>query len=342
MIHLDNVILNAGTFSLSVTLQVANNEYVVVLGRSGCGKTMLLESICGLRRIESGTLHIDGHDCTAADPRFRKVGYVPQESSLFGNMSVEKNIGFGLAVAQKSHREIAATVHKLSEMLSIGNLLERRTTNLSGGERQRIALARALAVSPSVMLFDEPVSAVDESARNSICKELAALQQQLSIPFVHVCHSVEETSLVATRVAIMRDGRIFRQGALEDLLEHPKDVYTAGLLKTDNVLSVKGDGNDGCFICNGTVLQGPIARNVASVMIHPWNIRFASAEHAVNTVEATVMHIRRRGPQVELGLGAGVPLRMFSTPEEVSSKSISPGSAVTVSLPPEFLQALEG
>lgn len=231
MLRLDGVTIQAGTFRVDdLDLHVPQAEYFVLMGPTGSGKSLLVKAVCGLLRPRRGAVWIDGRDVTGLEPRRRRVGYVSQDCDLFPHLPVARNITFGLCRQGRSHRTALRAVAPLVDMLGLGGLLGRRTPNLSGGERQKVALARALATRPKVLLLDEPVSALDEPTRREICGELRRVQREFGVATLHVCHSLEETALVADRVGILIEGRLVQTGSLPDMIARPADAAVARLL----------------------------------------------------------------------------------------------------------------
>jgi molybdate/tungstate transport system ATP-binding protein len=231
MLRVEQLTLGAGDFRLrEVTFAVAAKEYFVVMGPTGSGKTLLLKAVCGLIRVETGRIAIDGADVTDLEPRLRRVGYVPQDSGLFPHLSVARNITFGLRAAGVRHGEAMARTEPLVEILGLRSLLERSTLHLSGGERQKVALARALAIQPALLLLDEPVSALDEPTRREICHLLRRVQSRFGVSTLHVCHNRQEARDLADRVGVMSGGRLVQVGTLEELADRPADPVVRQLL----------------------------------------------------------------------------------------------------------------
>ena len=222
MIDVRDLSLRAGTFRLhDVRLHVAEGEYFVLMGRTGSGKTLLVRSICGLTRPGGGAILIDGRDVSRMEPRDRDVGYMPQDCGLFPHLTVLKNVLFSLRARGMRKAAALRSAAPIIEMLGIEYLLKRRTQGLSGGERQKVALARALAGRPKVLLLDEPVSALDEPARREVCAELRRVQKHLGISTVHVCHSLTEARSVADRVGVMHEGTVDQVGTIHELTASP-------------------------------------------------------------------------------------------------------------------------
>ena len=209
MIELDRVAVRAGAFTLEeITFRVESGQCAMLMGRSGCGKTTLLECIGGLRPVGAGRIRLCGHNVTSLGPADRQIGYVPQDLSLFQTMTIREHLEFALVVRRRPRREIGQRVAELSELLGIGPLLDRKPQGLSGGESQRVALGRALSFRPPVLLLDEPLSALDDDARESMYDLLRRVQQQTGVTTLHVTHSRREASRLADRILVLDDGRI--------------------------------------------------------------------------------------------------------------------------------------
>jgi molybdate/tungstate transport system ATP-binding protein len=198
-----------GSFAMEgLDLTVARDEYCVLTGANGAGKTLLLKLICGLHRPAAGTIAIHGEPAGDLPPWERRLGYVPQDGILFPNRDVRGNIAFGLEVRDVPQEECDKLVNDKAERMGIAHLLDRRPEGLSGGERQKVCIARALVFGPRALLLDEPVSAIDESARDDVCRLLRAMRDEKPVTVLHVSHNSSETELVADRVVNMRAGRI--------------------------------------------------------------------------------------------------------------------------------------
>jgi ABC-type sugar transport system ATPase subunit len=231
MLNVQNLGFRVGGFELhDVCLHVEPAEYFVLMGATGSGKSLLIKSICGLLRAKSGRIMIDGRDVTELPPRLRNVGYVPQDSCLLPHLNVLRNVTFAMEVAGRSKKDAAEEIAPIVESLSIGALLERSTVNLSGGERQKVALARALASKPKLLLLDEPVSALDEPTRREICTVLRRVQREFGVATIHVCHSRTEAAAVHDRVGVMSQGRLVQVGPLDELTDNPADPAVRRLL----------------------------------------------------------------------------------------------------------------
>ena len=212
MIELQNVSWKVGQFALvGVNCRIPDGRYAVLMGATGCGKTTVLEIICGLRQPDEGTVLVADVDVSRLLPGARQIGYVPQDGALFPTMTVAEQIGFGLQVRREGKARIEEVVSNLAEDLGVAHLLKRKIHGLSGGERQRVALGRALAIEPRVLLLDEPISALDEDMRDDMMALLKRVQVAHSITVLHVTHSSREAEQLADCVLQMEDGSIMNQ-----------------------------------------------------------------------------------------------------------------------------------
>ncbi|HEY1187410.1 MAG TPA: ABC transporter ATP-binding protein [Gemmata sp.] len=212
MIQIQNLSIRQGTFALfGVSLVVPPERYAVLMGKSGCGKTTLLEAVAGLREPHTGTVTLAGRDVTRLRPAARHIGYVPQDGVLFSTMTVRQNIGFALAVRGASTNEIAKRVNELAEWLEVAHLLDRRPRFLSGGEKQRVALGRALASRPPVLLLDEPLAALDDDTRDHLVRVLGRLRDAREVTVLHVTHNRAEAERLADVVFRLDRGQVAEQ-----------------------------------------------------------------------------------------------------------------------------------
>lgn len=353
MIRCERLYYSIGEFRLEdASLDVADGEYFVLLGPPGSGKSVLFKCLCGLNRVQSGRVFIDGQDVTDVAPRKRSIGYVPQDYALFPHLSVEENIQSGLRARRESRDQIRKRTTAVSDLLGIGHLLKRRIIGLSGGEKQRTALARALAIEPRVLLLDEPVSALDESTRERICGELRQLQRELRITTIHISHNLEEAFSVADRGGILFNGRFQQIGSLQDLLRRPANEFAARFMRCQNILTGRclGPGCDGTTkVAVGDVEFLVSGRHEGQVqfIVRPENLRVMRADRVGTDQNGVVLAVEVArsidlGAYVRLHLNGAVTLvAHLSHPAFTELKPSGQTSLVAV-VPREAVHVLSG
>src|SRR6202030_2748488 len=221
-----------------ISLSVAGGEFIALLGASGCGKTTLLRTICGFVG-RSGSIVVGGQDVTRLSPEKRNIAMVFQSYALWPHMTVAQNIGYGLKLRHVRRAEIDARIDELLAMLHLDGLGERKVTALSGGQRQRVALGRALAISPQVLLLDEPLSNLDARIREDVRHEIETVQQRLGITTVHVTHDRQEAMVMADRIVILDGGRTAQIGAPEEIYNRPNSPFVASFMGASNIVPLQ-------------------------------------------------------------------------------------------------------
>jgi ABC-type Fe3+/spermidine/putrescine transport system ATPase subunit len=258
-----------------VSLAVAAGEFVALLGPSGCGKTTLLRAVSGFVPVGAGRISVGGRDITHAPPDKRGMAMVFQSYALWPHMTTAQNLGYGLKLRRVAKPEIARRVAEILTMLKLEGFGERNVTQLSGGQRQRVALGRALAISPELLLLDEPLSNLDARIREEVRHEIKALQAKLGITTIHVTHDREEAMVMADRIAILDAGRIAQVGSPEEVYNRPNSPFVASFMGAGNVLSLEakpanggmeirpGAHNDGVLV-PGAAFAGPVLAHFRS------------------------------------------------------------------------------
>jgi multiple sugar transport system ATP-binding protein len=224
----------------ALDLDVTESEFLVLLGPSGCGKSTLLNAIAGLIEVQSGSIEIGGADMTWTDPSDRNIGMVFQSYALYPTMTVERNLSFGLRIKGTPKSEIQRRVNRAAEMLQLSPLLDRKPSQLSGGQRQRVAIGRALVREAGVFLFDEPLSNLDAKLRSELRREIKRLHKQLRSTMIYVTHDQAEAMTLATRIVVMRGGKVQQIGVPADVYETPQNLFVAEFLGAPGMNFIKG------------------------------------------------------------------------------------------------------
>jgi len=298
-------------------LDVDDGEFLVLLGPSGCGKSTLLHSIAGLIDAAGGQIEIGGADVTWADPKDRGIGMVFQSYALYPTMSVERNMSFGLRVAGVDRAEIARRVERAAQMLHLSELLKRKPAQLSGGQRQRVAIGRAVVRDARVFLFDEPLSNLDAKLRAELRRELKHLHQRISSTMIYVTHDQVEAMTLATRIAVMRGGRIQQIGAPAQIYDQPQNMFIAGFVGSPGMNFVAGqiaaDGGSIRFSAPQLSVDLAAYRFAAALPVNaqpvvlgirPEHLRLG-ADPATANGRARVTLVEPVGPSQIIWLGAG-------------------------------------
>ncbi|HUT13985.1 MAG TPA: ABC transporter ATP-binding protein [Thermoguttaceae bacterium] len=331
MIQIHRLNFSVGNFALKdVSLHVEPGEYFVVLGPSGSGKTLLMECLCGLNRIHSGEIAIDGRDVTRLEPRNRGIGYVPQDYALFPHRTVRQNVCFGLETAflfpsafrrlfgHRPEESISARVTELIDSVGISHLVDRLPGKLSGGEKQRVALARALAIEPKVLVLDEPVSALDEQTRDALCRQLKRVHRSTGTTTIHICHNFAEMMTVADRVGIIHQGRILQVGTPQEILQRPNSTRVARFVQAGNLFPARAQNSGPWTVLNGTgamQFRAPAAEAATidgqvTVMVRPENIRLEASPPenpppGTTVLEGSIRDAVDLGPTIRLSVACG-------------------------------------
>jgi sulfate transport system ATP-binding protein len=287
-----------------VSLEIPSGALTALLGPSGGGKSTLLRIIAGLEKPDAGTVEIAGTDATSLPPQRRNVGFVFQHYAAFKHMTVFKNIAFGLEIRKRPKDEVRKKVNELLELVHIEKFADRLPAELSGGQRQRMALARALAVEPEVLLLDEPFGALDAQVRKELRAWLRRLHDEVHVTTVFVTHDQEEAMEVADTIALISAGRLEQVGTPDELYDHPAN---------DFVMS---------FLGPVTTLSGDLVRP------HDLELRPTAG---TDTTEATVVRVMRLGFEVRVELLVdGHDLWAQVTRETARDLDLEPGRIIHV------------
>lgn len=335
MIRLEGVSRQWPEFAIkNVTLAVEEGEYLVVVGPTGAGKTLLLELLLGVHRPDEGRLLLDGNDVTSEPPEKRGIGMVYQDYLLFPHLNVEQNLAFGLRYGQRGADQGLAKVSETAQLLAIDHLLHRFPYTLSGGERQRVAIGRALVTEPRVLLLDEPLSALDRNTATRLRGELKSLQRTKNLTTIHVTHDLAEARLMGDRIALIKAGELNAVGTAEDLLRRPPTLFAAHFLGAVNLFEATFEGSEGRFVAGPISATGPSPNGGGNyIMVLPDEIAILPAtEVGPNLIAGEVSALIDEGNYVRVLLGASglaEPIAVYLTRQAVRAQRLGIGSRVT-------------
>jgi len=339
MIRIENVSKDLGEFKLDgATLQIDEGEYFIILGPTGAGKTILIETIAGIYRPDSGRVFLNGTDVTDILPKDRQISMVYQDYMLFPHLTVAGNIGFGLRQKKIAKSEIIAKTDEIAELLGVSHLLNRYPGTLSGGEKQRIAIARAVVTEPEVLLLDEPLSALDSRTTERLQGELARIHEITGTTTIHVTHSFGEAFALGDRIAVMCGGRIIQVGAPDDVFRRPNSEFIADFVGVENLFRGKSvvhddislvhvDG-DGIRMVSSTVKSGDV-----SVSIRPEDILISKKEietSARNSFCGEIAEVKNMGAIVRVVVDVGLPFVVALTKQSYEDMELLCGVRVWI------------
>jgi len=338
MLTIDSVSKSLGEFTLSnVSLSIGDGEYFIVLGPTGAGKTILLETIAGIYSPDAGRILLNGRDITDVPARDRNIGMVYQDYMLFPHLTVEENIGFGLKSRRADPVFIRGKVEESAELLNISHLLHRYPGTLSGGEQQRAAIARALVMEPEALLLDEPLSALDVKTRESLRVELARIHEATGMTIVHITHNFEEVFDLADRVAIMRGGEVVQVGTPEEIFRRPNSDFVAGFVGVENLFRGMGSSTGTVAVGNLRIQVENAISGPVSVAIRPEDIllsKTALPENEKNVFLGRIDSVRHNGGLVRVFVNTGIPFQVTLTRQGFEEAGIAPGDAVYLAFRP--------
>ncbi len=336
MLCIESLTVRLGEFSVrDLSLEIRPGEYFIIIGPTGAGKTILLETIVGIHTPETGRIRLDGREITATEPKDREIGMVYQDFMLFPHLTARQNIAFGLRQRRMTRGEQENRLGEVSGLLDIAGLLDRYPITLSGGEQQRVALARALVLKPKILLLDEPLNALDSRSREKMRRELLRIQRRTGTTIVQITHHFEDVYALADRIAIMRDGRIVQAGAPPEVFQHPSDRFVAEFLGIGNIICGTSvvSGNLARITTHGGIAfyaATPVTGEVIATL-HPEDIILSAAPFASsarNCIPGIVSEIIPLGNTVRVILDTGIPLTVVLTRESCRELQLVKGSRV--------------
>jgi len=350
MLKLKHINKNLGNFALSgISIEIPEGEYYVLLGRSGSGKTQLLELIAGLSIPDSGEIWINNQNFTGKKIQERPVGLVFQDYAIFPNMTVFGNIAYPLHSRKLKKHEIDQKVKKIAAEMNISNLLDRFTHNLSGGELQRVALARTLVNSPKLLLLDEPMASIDASLKDGIKRTLRQLNRN-GLTIIHVTHDYREAVSLADRVGVIHNGHIIQEGPPGEVFSKPVNKFVARYAGIRNFFRVRfrRDGDNWKALCDGDLvfsITGNSFPDEGLMILKSDYIKVSNAEPPAgydNCFKGIIREINPSEYGMEVTVDAGETFFVDLPANEFSLIQLKELSAVWVTFPKEAAILLPG
>ena len=349
-IELRNVSQKPGVaFALkNINLTVNEAEYLVLLGPTGAGKTLLLETIMGFNKPDKGTILIGNKDVTDVAPEKRGIGYVPQTSTIFPHMTVRQNIAFGLRMQGKGENDMTKTVDQMLDLMNLRSIEHHPPTSLSGGEKQKVALARALAINSPIILLDEPLASVDSATARQLRVELKRLHKEGGKTVIHVTHSLIEGFHLADKLALMNAGEIVQNGNIKELMTKPKNEVAARLLGYENVCRARILETKNTFSIldvEGVKLRvAGLVRSVKMIALRPEDITVDLSpvnDVDANMLKANIKEYADLGSLVMIKADAGPLLSVAMSKNSFIEKELDTGSVVWLKIKNNIIKTIE-
>lgn len=345
MIHIRNLSVELPGFSLTdVDLHVEPGQFFVLLGPTGSGKTLILESITGLLPVDSGQIQVNGRDVSRLPPEKRDIGIVYQNSALFPHLNVRDNIEFGLRYRKTGPQRAGNRFDLLIETLGLKHLLNRSVTRLSGGEQQRVALARALVVEPKLLLLDEPLSALDPNFREEIRESLNRLHQETGITVLMVTHDFGEARYLAQKIAVINHGRLEQTGDSEEIFHCPATPFVARFVGMHNLYEAVFNGSNTLVGCQALTLATPVNKKSGHLAFRPEDVKLhanARTGGVLNPLSGVIESILHQGIFSDIRIRSEMlRFRVLAPTSQVVQMNLSPGKHVLCSIDPESIHVM--
>lgn len=335
MLEIKDLSIDLGDFKLrNVNLEIKDNEYFVILGPTGAGKTILLETLAGIYKPDSGSVILNNRDITSMEPQDRNIGMVYQDFMLFPHLNVEENIQFGLKIRGYFDDEIIENTDEKLELLNISHLRKRYPNTLSGGEQQKTSIARALVTEPDILLLDEPMGSLDPPTREDLSMQLSQIHKKTGIQTLHVTHNYEEAISLGDRIAILNKGQVIQVGKPSKVFGKPNSEFVAKFVGTRNIFEGKSllNGNIYEVVLNGSKFEAVQGREGSvKVCIRPEDFLVSTQPintSGRNTFKGEVKDIAHLGAVVNLTVDTGLKFIATITEASLSDLNIGIGSKV--------------
>ena len=328
-----------------VDLAIEGGSFVTLLGPSGCGKTTLLRLIAGFLDPSRGTIAIDGAPMQGVPPRRRPLGMVFQNLALFPHLDVFENVAYGLRIRGTAASEIAARVSRFLGLVGLAGFERRRIGQLSGGQKQRVALARSLALEPSILLLDEPLSALDLQLRRQLQVELKSIQRQLATTFVFVTHDQEEATMLSDTIVVMNGGHVQQVGTPGEIYRRPASPFVARFVGDINMIDGRVEAVDATAVSvsvagraisipRSSVVGTVAAGRACQLACRPESVRLGGTQPDALSIEARVTALHRLGPTVKAVLDTPLgPLTALSMADAPHVAELTEGKTAHLSVP---------